>query len=158
MSVTIYVPGDSGALALGADKVAKAIERELSARKISARIVRNGSRGAYFLEPLVEVANGDSRLAYGPVSSKDVPSLFDAGFLEGGAHKLALGDPEDHPYFAKQTRLTFQRCGVTDPVSLDDYEKHDGLKGLRKAVAMAPADIVKEVTESGLRGRGGRIR
>jgi formate dehydrogenase iron-sulfur subunit len=155
VSVTIYVPGDSGALALGADKVAKAIEKELAARSIEARVVRNGSRGAYFLEPMVEVASGDSRVAYGPVAARDVPSLFDAGFLEAGAHPLALGDPEEIPFFARQTRLTFARCGITDPVSLEDYEKHDGLKGLRKAVAMAPADIVKEVTESGLRGRGG---
>ena len=101
MSVTIYVPGDSGALALGADKVARAIEKELAARKISARVVRNGSRGAYFLETLVEVADADRRVAYGPVSAGDVPGLFDAGFLEGGAaHRLALGDPDRHPFFS----------------------------------------------------------
>ena len=76
-------------------------------------------------------------------------------FLAGGAHRLSLGDPEKIPFFAKQTRLTFARCGITDPVSLDDYKAHDGLKGLANAVAMAPADIVKQVTDSGLRGRGG---
>ena len=155
MSVTIYIPRDSGALALGADKVAEAIEREIAARGLDARIVRNGSRGLYWLEPMVEVATDKGRVAYGPVSAKDVPALFDADFLSGGQHRLSLGDPEKIPYLAKQTRLTFARCGITDPVSLDDYEAHDGLKGLRKAVAMAPADIVKEVTDSGLRGRGG---
>jgi formate dehydrogenase iron-sulfur subunit len=155
MSVTIYIPRDSGALALGADKVAKAIARELVARGINAEVVRNGSRGAYFLEPMVEVASEAGRVAFGPVTARDVPSLFDAGFVSGGAHRLSLGDPERIPFFAKQTRLTFARCGVTDPISLDDYKAHDGLKGLQKAVAMVPADIVREVTDSGLRGRGG---
>ena len=99
---------------------------------------------------MVEVATAAGRVAYGPVTAKDVPSLFDAGFATGGAHALSLGDPEKIPFFAKQTRLTFARCGITDPVSLDDYKAHDGLKGLQKAVAMAPAEIVKEVTEFGL--------
>ena len=81
--------------------------------------------------------------------------MFDAGFATGGAHALSLGNPDKIPFFAKQTRLTFARCGITDPVSLDDYRAHDGLKGLQKAVAMTPADIVSQVTESGLRGRGG---
>jgi len=137
VSVTIYIPGDSGALALGADKVAKTIEKEMSARGVEAKIVRNGSRGAYFLEPMVEVEIDNGRVAYGPVEPRDVASLFDAGFHSGGTHKLALGDPEKIPFFAKQTRLTFARCGIIDPVSLE------------------PADIVKDVTESGLRGRGG---
>ncbi len=155
MSTTIYIPGDSGALALGAEKVAKAMARELADRGITARIVRNGSRGAYFLEPMVEVETAEGRRAYGPVKAADVKGLFDADFLTGGQHRLALGDPEDIPFFAGQTRLTFARCGITDPISLEDYEAHGGLDGLRKAVAMVPADIVKQVTESGLRGRGG---
>jgi formate dehydrogenase iron-sulfur subunit len=155
MSTTIYIPGDSGALALGAEKVAKAMARELADRGITARIVRNGSRGAYFLEPMVEVETVEGRRAYGPVKAADVKGLFDADFLTGGQHRLALGDPEDIPFFAGQTRLTFARCGITDPISLEDYEAHGGLDGLRKAVAMVPADIVSRVTESGLRGRGG---
>ncbi len=155
MTVTVYIPGDSGALALGADKVARAIDAELRGRGLDAKIVRNGSRGAFFLEPLVEVETAQGRVAYGPVSAKDVPSLFDADLLAGGQHRLSLGDPEQIPFFAKQTRLTFARCGLTDPLSLDDYRRHGGLAGLEKAVAMAPADIVKTVTDSGLRGRGG---
>ena len=155
MTTTVYVPCDSGALALGAEAVCRAVEREAAARGAAVRIVRNGSRGLYWLEPMVEVETPQGRLAYGPVAAADVGSLFEAGFLDGQAHPLALGRPEDIPFLARQTRLTFQRCGITDPVSLDDYRAHDGLNGLEKAVAMAPADIVKEVTESGLRGRGG---
>src|SRR5690606_33905031 len=101
----------------------------------------------------VETAAG--RFAYGPVRAGDVASLLDAGLLDGGKHPLFLGETEKIPFLARQTRLTFARCGVIDPLSLDDYRAHDGLKGLEKAVAMAPADIVQTVTESGLRGRGG---
>ncbi|TPO07593.1 NADH-quinone oxidoreductase subunit NuoF [Mesorhizobium sp. B1-1-5] len=151
----IYIPADSGALALGAEKVAKAIEKELKERGVEAKIVRNGSRGAYFLEPMVEVATAEGRVAYGPVKPSDVKSLFDSGFLKGGHHKRWLGSPDKIPFFAKQTRLTFARCGIIDPLSLDSYKSHGGLNGLQNAVAMAPADIVKQVTDSGLRGRGG---
>ncbi|SFN74210.1 formate dehydrogenase beta subunit [Mesorhizobium sp. NFR06] len=151
----IYIPCDSGAIALGAEKVAKAIEKELKERGVEAKIVRNGSRGAYFLEPMVEVATDEGRVAYGPVKPSDVKSLFDSGFLKAGHHKRWLGSPDKIPFFAKQTRLTFARCGVIDPLSLDSYKSHGGLAGLQNAVAMAPADIVSQVTESGLRGRGG---
>ncbi len=136
MKPRIYIPGDSGALALGAEKVAKAIAAELAERGIEAKIVRNGSRGAYFLEPMVEVACDAGRVAYGPVKVSDVKGLFDSGFLKGSHHKRWLGDPAKIPFLAKQTRLTFARCGITNPLSLDAYERHDGLKGLRKAVAM----------------------
>ena len=155
MTPRIYIPGDSGALALGAEKVAKAIQAELAARGQTAMIIRNGSRGAYFLEPMVEVATSTGRIAYGPVMPSDVKSLFDSGFLSGGHHKRWLGNPDKIPFLQKQTRLTFARCGIIDPLSLDAYKRHSGLAGLAKAVAMAPADIVAQVTESGLRGRGG---
>ena len=155
MTVTIYIPGDSGALALGAEKVAKAIATEIAARGVDATIVRNGSRGLYWLEPMVEVETAEGRVAYGPVAAKDVPSLFDAGLVSGGTHRLSLGDPKEIPFLAKQTRLTFARCGITDPLSLEDYRAHGGLRGLANAIAMTPADIVAQVTESGLRGRGG---
>jgi len=155
MIPVITIPDDAGALALGADKVARAIEAELKARGKQARIVRTGSRGAYFLEPMVEVQTERGRVAYGPVKPSDVRSLFDAGLLTGGHHKRWLGPPDKIPFFARQTRLTFARCGVIDPLSLDAYRMQGGLAGLKKALAMTPADIVKTVTESGLRGRGG---
>ncbi|MIL10079.1 formate dehydrogenase beta subunit, partial [Salmonella enterica subsp. enterica] len=157
MTLTIYIPRDSAALSLGADKVAVAVEREISQRGMDARIVRNGSRGMFWLEPMLEVETPEGRVAYGPVKAKDVEDLFDAGLglVHNSAHPLFLGDPAEIPFFKNQQRLTFARVGTTDPLSLEDYKAHDGLKGLARAVDMAPADIVKEVTESGLRGRGG---
>lgn len=155
MSVTVFVPGDSAALAVGANRVAGAIAREAAGRNLEVEIVRNGSRGMLWLEVLVEVRTEHGRIAYGPVKASDVASLFDANFLTGGAHRLCLGLTKDIPFLKSQTRLTFARCGVTDPLSLEDYRTYQGMKGLEKAVAMAPLDIVAEVTQSGLRGRGG---
>ncbi len=144
----IYVPMDSAAKALGADAVAEAILTEAARRGLSVELVRNGTRGMVWLEPLVEVDTGTGRQAYGPVTPQDVPALLE-GTLAG------LGPVEQIPFFARQSRLTFARCGVIDPLSLRDYEAHGGLTGLRRALAMTSAQIVQEVTDSGLRGRGG---
>jgi formate dehydrogenase iron-sulfur subunit len=156
MSIRIYVPCDSTALALGADAVASAIAAQAKQRGIDIEIVRNGTRGLLWLEPMVEVDTTAGRIGFGPVDASDVAALFDTGFHLGqSTHPLALGLVELIPYLAKQSRLTFARAGITDPVSLSDYEAHDGYRGLRNALAMEPAAIVAAVTASGLRGRGG---
>src|SRR5256885_13307229 len=155
MSVTTYIPRAAAALSLGAEEVARAVAAEAQARKVDVTIVRNGTRGMVWLEPLVEVALSNGRIGYGPVSAADVRGLFDADFLKGGKHPLNVGPIEQIPYFATQERLTFARVGVTDPVSLEDYLAHDGYQGLMRAIGLTPADIIKEVTDSGLRGRGG---
>ena len=155
MSITVFVPRDSVALALDADAVARAILAEAGLRGRAVRVVRNGSRGMLWLEPLVEVQMPQGRVAYGPVAAEDVRALFDADFLRGGKHKLGLGLTEALPYLKQQQRLTFARVGLTDPLSLEDYRAHDGFQGLRRALALQPAAIVQQVTDSGLRGRGG---
>ncbi|SEU07084.1 NADH-quinone oxidoreductase subunit NuoF [Variovorax sp. OV084] len=154
-TITVYVPRDSAALAAGADRVARCIAKEAAARGLMLELVRNGSRGMFWLEPLVEVNTPSGRIAYGPVTPDDVAGLFDAGFLTGGKHLLALGLTEDIPYLKKQERLTFARMGITDPVSLTDYQAYEGFAGLRRALALAPEEIVQQVLDSGLRGRGG---
>ena len=153
--IRVYVPIDAAALSMGADDVASAIEREAASRGADITLVRNGSRGMLWLEPLVEVETPGGRIAYGPVTATDVPSLFDAGFLTGGSHALERGLTEEIPFFKNQERLTFARVGVTDPLSLDEYVAHGGFEGLKRALTMAPAEIVEEVVTSGLRGRGG---
>ena len=152
--IKIYVPRDAAALSVGADEVAAAIAAEAKKLKKDVKIVRNGSRGMLYLEPLVEVETPKGRVAYGPVAAKGVADLFKAGFLDGANHKLAHGLTDEIPYFKKQERLTFARCGITDPLSIEDYRKFGGFAGLKKAIEMKPADIVTEVTTSGLRGRG----
>jgi formate dehydrogenase iron-sulfur subunit len=155
MSIRVYVPRDSTALSVGADAIARAIGAEAARRGEDVTIVRNGSRGLMWLEPLVEVETPSGRMGYGPVVIGDVPGLFDAGFLQGKAHPRTIGKVDDYPYLARQERLCFSRMGVIDPLSFDDYESLGGWRGLRNAIAMKQADAVATVTESGLRGRGG---
>ncbi len=153
--VKVFVPCDSAALAVGADAVAHALQTACARRGDAIALVRNGSRGLFWLEPLIEVETPRGRVAYGPVTPDDVAPLLDAGLLRGGPHALALGLTEQIPFLAKQERLTFRRMGVTDPLSLDDYAAHEGWEGLRRALALDGAAIVEQVTQSGLRGRGG---
>lgn len=153
--VRLFVPRDAGALAVGADEVAAALRAGLAKRGIAGEIVRTGSRGLYWLEPMVEVATAAGRIAYGPTTPADVEALLDAGLLSGAAHPLRLGRPEDMPFLKRQTRLTFARCGIIDPLSLADYGASGGWRGLERAVAMTGLDVVETVVRSGLRGRGG---
>jgi formate dehydrogenase iron-sulfur subunit len=152
---TVYVPRDSGALSLGAEAVASAITAEAQRRQLDIRIIRNGSRGLYWLEPMIEVATRNGRVAYGPVSPSDVAGLFAANFLTGGPHRLNLGPTDAIPWLQRQERLTFARVGIVDPVSLDDYLAHGGYRGLVRSLTLSGAAIVDEVSASGLRGRGG---
>jgi formate dehydrogenase iron-sulfur subunit len=153
--IKVFVPRDAAALSMGADAVAKAIAAEAKKRNCKVEIVRNGSRGMLWLEPLIEVETANGRVAYGPVKPADVAGLFKAKFLNGEKHKLSHGLTDEIPYFKNQERLTFARCGITDPLSIEDYRTHAGFEGLTKALTMPPLDIVSEVTTSGLRGRGG---
>ena len=155
MTPRIYVPGDAGAVSVGADDVAAALGAEAMRRGIGIDIVRNGSRGLYWLEPLVEVATPAGRVAYGPVEAKDAAGILDAALAGAGPHSLRLGLTEEIDWLKRQTRLTFARCGITDPLSLEDYRAHGGLIGLERAIALGPKATIEEVVQSGLRGRGG---
>jgi formate dehydrogenase iron-sulfur subunit len=155
MTVNIFIPRDSSAVSLGADTVANSIRTEAERRELDVTIIRNGSRGMFSHEPMVEVATSAGRIAYGPVAPADVAPLFDSDFLSGREHRLHLGIADEIPWLKSQNRLTFARVGVTDPVSLDDFIAHGGYRGLRRALEMTPEDVIAEVTKSGLRGRGG---
>ena len=151
----IYVPADSAALALDADALSAAIVAEAGRRGTPVEIVRNGSHGMHWLEPLVEVQTTTGRVGYGPVTVADVPGLFAAGWLEGGSHALRIGDPLQHPFMARQTRWTFVRCGIIDPLSWDDFVAQGGGQGLARARELGATATIAAVTASGLRGRGG---
>ncbi len=153
--VKVFVPRDAAALSVGAEEVAAAVVREAQGRNLNVGVVRNGSRGLFWAEPLVEVETPKGRMAYGGVTAADVPGLFDGGFLDGANHRLALGITDEIPYLKRQERLTFSRCGVTDPLSIDDYRRLGGFRGLERALTLAPEAIIEEVVDSGLRGRGG---
>ena len=155
MTVKVYVPADASALSVGAEAVAAAIVAAAAMSATGVQIIRNGTRGLLWLEPMIEVQTSAGRIAYGPVTPESVPGLFSSGFLSGGAHPLRLGPVQGLAYFNTQQRLTFERVGLIDPVSIEDYGDHGGFAGLERALAMDCAGIVKAVTDSGLRGRGG---
>jgi formate dehydrogenase iron-sulfur subunit len=160
----VYVPRDAAARSVGADEVAAALVREAAARGLPVSVTRTGSRGALWLEPLVELETPAGRLGYGPVSPADVGALLDeialhsGDTVDGGAgavHGWRLGLVERLPWLARQQRLVFARMGVVDPLSLSDYRAQGGLAGLTRALTLTPDEILTEVTDSGLRGRGG---
>lgn len=155
MTTRIFVPCDATARAVGADRVADALRAEAGRRKMDVTLVRTGSRGLFWLEPMIEVETPAGRIAYGPVKASDVPDLLEAGLMQGSAHALRVGRPEEIPFLQRQTRITFARCGIVDPLSLDDYRAHGGYRGLARARDLGPAGTIEEVAASGLRGRGG---
>jgi len=152
--IRLYVPRDAAAVAVSADEVVAELEQAAAKRGTAIEIIRTGSRGLCWLEPMVELATPQGRVAFGPVSVADVPSLFDA-LSSNGPHKLRLGVADDIPWLKRQTRLTFARCGIVDPRSVEDYRAHGGYKGLEHALSLTPQAILADVTTSGLRGRGG---
>ena len=154
MTMRLFVPRDAAAISVGADEVATALERAAETRSLQIEIVRTGSRGLFWLEPMVEVATPAGRVAFGPASVADAASLLDA-MIADGPHPLRLGIADDIPWLKRQTRLTFGRCGVIDPRSVEDYRAHGGYRGLERALTLTPDEILADVTTSGLRGRGG---
>ena len=153
--ITVFVPRDSSSRSVGADEVCDAIQARAQLNGIEVHIVRNGSRGLSWLEPLVEVATPQGRMGYGPVSPSDVQDLISGGMLDGQAHHLFLGKVEEIAFLATQTRLSFARVGVIDPLSIEDFVRTGGLEGLKRALEMSGTAIVEEISDSGLRGRGG---
>lgn len=141
MTLRIAISDDALALACGADLVAEAITRTTP----DADIIRVSSWGMSWLEPLIEV-NG---IGYGPATVDDVAAILD------GSSSLNIGKISDHPFIAKQQRLTFARAGITQPLDLEDYQATGGWLGLAKARELGADAIIETVTESGLRGRGG---
>ncbi len=154
MSIRIYVPNDTGARSVGADEVAVAVESQIAKLTLDAIVVRNGSRGAYWLEPLVEIDTDDGRVGFANVTAETVPALFAEG-IPAPTHSMSIGLVESLPWLRDQHRLTFSRAGVIDPLSLHDYRAHGGMLGLERALSLGGQAIIDELKASGLRGRGG---
>ena len=153
--VKVFVPRETSSVSVGADEVALAIAQQAKKNGASIQLIRNGSWGACWLEPLVEVEVDGTRIAYGNVDAGDVPELFDAGLLEGGAHDKRLGPTNEIDYLISQDRWTFWRCGLVEALSLEDFLAHQGFKALQKAWQDGPDAVIETLTASGLRGRGG---
>ncbi|MFM8212428.1 MAG: formate dehydrogenase beta subunit [Actinomycetes bacterium] len=153
--IKVFVPIDDAACSVGANEVAQEIQNQAKSKNIEIEIIRNGSRGMLWLEPLVEVEIENVRYGYANVEESKVKELFESNFLTNKTHPLSIGEVDNHEWLKNQTRVTFQRVGIIDPVNINDYENHGGLVGLKNALKLTDSQIVNEVTESGLRGRGG---
>ena len=151
MSLQVFIPADTTAIALGADEVAAA----LSTLAPGIEIVRTGSRGAYWLEPLIEIEQDGQRCGFANITTSNLPELFNADGSYDREHATSIGAVDALPWFRDQQRITFCRAGVIAPTALDDYVAHGGFRGLRRALSMSAAEIVDEILQSGLRGRGG---
>ncbi len=154
-AIRVYVPREAAAVSLGADEVAERIAAAAQKNKATVHIVRNGSWGITWLEPMIEVTVDGRRIAYGPVEPDDVDGLISAGFFAGSDHDLKLGPTEDIDWLKNQDRWTFRRCGLIDPLSVDEYESNGGFTGLRRAFEAGATQVLEQVKASGLRGRGG---
>jgi formate dehydrogenase iron-sulfur subunit len=146
----LFIPRDAAAVAVGADRVAAALRQAATARGIDVVLTRTSSRGLFWLEPLVELETPEGRIGYGPATPADA-----AAILDGTAQGIALGPVDEIPFLKRQTRLTFARAGITDPLSLADYRAHGGYHGLERALSLGPTGTIEQVKASGLRGRGG---
>jgi formate dehydrogenase iron-sulfur subunit len=156
MTLQIFVPSDTTACSLGADGIATAIASASVQSGADIELIRNGSRGLFWLEPMVEVETPAGRVAYGPVNISDVDGLLKSGLLDGNVdHPLCQGLTEEIPFLKNQQRLTFARLGLGDPLSIEHYLAHGGFRGVQNALSLSPADMVQQLMDSGLRGRGG---
>ncbi|MEO0399734.1 MAG: NADH-ubiquinone oxidoreductase-F iron-sulfur binding region domain-containing protein [Pseudomonadota bacterium] len=153
--LTLYLPLDSVAVSLGADDVAAALQDAAKQKGVALNLVRTGSRGMHWLEPLAEAEIDGVRQGFGPLEADDAATLIDALTSSAEAAPKAVGAVEDIPFFAQQTRLIFERCGRNDPVDIDAYRRDGGYKGLAAALTQAPMAVCETVFDSGLRGRGG---
>lgn len=156
----IYIPRDTTACAMGADRLAGQLQFIAEDKGLPVDVLRNGSRGLYWLEPMIEVDSEEGRVAFGPVTDNDIEELIALEFWKpesanAKAHALYLGLTEEIPFLKNQQRLNFSRAGIIQPESLEDYCAHEGFVGLRNALSLSPQKIVDAVSESGLRGRGG---
>lgn len=155
MTIQVFIPKDTTACALGADQLSHELAALADSQGVDLLITRNGSRGAFWLEPLVEVESEAGRVGFANIKSEQLPSLLACMQNDLTEHPACVGLIDALPWFAQQQRLTFSRAGVIDPVSVEHYRAFGGFAGLQKALSLSPQAIVDEVLASGLRGRGG---
>ncbi len=155
MITRYFMPADTTAGAVGADRLARQVAEHMAGQGQAAELVRNGSRGAFWLEPLLEIERNGERVGFGPLTQSELGDILELEPDNWAKHPRYLGPVEALPWFAAQQRVTFARSGLGDPLCLEHYLSRHGFDGLEHAVHLPPEDIVDEITRSGLRGRGG---
>jgi formate dehydrogenase iron-sulfur subunit len=140
-TIRCYLANDTSSRAAGAERLADAWRE-----RPEIQLIRTSSRGAFFLEPMVERDTPNGREAWFDVSPNDLPSIV------GGVGGTPVAEI---PFLQQQTRFTFANFGITEPLALDEYQTRGGLKGLEAAQSLSPEAIVEQLRVSRLRGRGG---
>ena len=155
MSLRVYISRDTTAVAVGAERVVQRFEVEATQAELSYELVRNGSRGAFGLEPLLEVDSVRGRVGFAAVMPEDIPEVIRCVKEGVFDHPKYVGLITEIPWLSNQTRVTFKRCGEGAPTDLKNYQRLGGYEGLKNALGLSSQAIVDEIKASGLRGRGG---
>lgn len=153
----IKVGQGSCGISAGAGKVYDALQAAIAEKNLPAKLSVTGCIGMCFLEPIVDIYNGDKLLRLVKVMPEDAETI--AQYVESGdeavLQKLLVSE-QDSAFLDKQTRIALRNCGIIDPESLADAVAHGGYAALKKAVtAMTPEQVIDEIKTSGLAGRGG---
>ena len=164
----IFIGSDTSGLASGAGKVRQAIIEELNKHNIDADIILTGGMGYGAIEPTVDIKlPNQDRIVYAEITYKDVPELIRTTLIDKKYFTKKLfasygnSDPnviniERTDFFKNQKRVVLKNVGIIDPNSIDQYIVNGGFKALDKVLRqMTDMDVVQEILDSGLRGRGG---
>jgi NADH-quinone oxidoreductase subunit F len=164
----IYIGTSTCGRSSGALKVLDQLNDELEQRKVEARIIEVGCFGFCSLEPLVAIArHGRPRISYNNVTPEIASQLLNDYIVNdnpradlalctmGNGEIEGIPDLSYLPMFKHQVRIALRNCGTIDPGNINHYIARGGYSGLFKALQMTPGEVIEEVSESGLRGRGG---
>jgi len=164
----ILVGAATCGLAAGAEQIISTLEDELAKHNIDAIITRVGCIGLCYSEPLVDIIKpGKPRISYGNVTPEIAVQIVEDYLINdnprpdltmgtvGDGEIEGINRLEELPILKPQVRISLRNCGHIDPDNINHYIANDGYSGIQKALAMTPQEVVAEVKNSGLRGRGG---
>ncbi|MBT8338874.1 MAG: NADH-quinone oxidoreductase subunit NuoF [Desulfatitalea sp.] len=162
----LLICGGTGCHATGSLKVKEALLAELAAKSLQDKVevVETGCNGFCAVGPLMVVHPGD--IFYQKIALEDIPAIVQDHLIDGKpVQKLLYKDPAgkqriaslpEIPFFAHQMPRALRNKGLINPESIDDYIARDGYLGAARALnELTPEQIVKEMRDSGMRGRGG---
>ena len=154
----------TGGIAAGGDKVFAEFERELKKKKLDTAIgkrvcktAKTGCRGLCAKDVLVDISIPETKTqTYERVTVDMVPQIVEDHLINSKPVGKWLAKHDYHNFHAHQERLVLGNCGVINPEEIDEYLIKGGYKALEKILAgMSPQDVIAEISNSGLRGRGG---
>jgi NADH-quinone oxidoreductase subunit F len=162
----VLICGGTGCHSSSSHEVTAAMQAEVARRGLEGeiRVIPTGCRGFCSMGPVMMIY--PEGILYCQVQPSDVPEIVEETLLKGRqVARLAYQEPNQHkslpfyhdiPFYGKQIRIALRNCGLINPESIDEYIAHDGYAALGKVLtSMTPEDVLREMKDSGLRGRGG---